>query len=78
MPAIVEIVHGVRQMGMEPCMTLAMPTLQKADISADVGVDYDNHKIDTSPERYNAIISTRTMDDRLETLAKVRRAGISV
>ncbi len=78
MPAIVEIVQGVRAMGLETCMTLGMLTPHQADRLADAGLDYYNHNIDTSPERYNAIITTRTMDDRLDTLAEVRRAGINV
>jgi biotin synthase len=78
MPAIVEIVKGVRAMGMETCMTLGMLTPAQAEMLADAGLDYYNHNIDTSPERYNAVITTRTMEDRLETLGHVRRAGINV
>ena len=78
MPAIVDIVKGVRQMGMETCMTLGMLTPSQADMLADAGLDYYNHNIDTSPERYNEIITTRTMQDRLETLGHVRKAGINV
>jgi biotin synthase len=78
MPAIVQIVQGVRAMGMETCMTLGMLTPSQADMLADAGLDYYNHNIDTSPERYNEIITTRTMEDRLDTLAEVRRAGINV
>jgi biotin synthase len=78
MPAIVQIVQGVRAMGMETCMTLGMLTPAQADMLADAGLDYYNHNIDTSPERYNEIITTRTMADRLNTLAEVRRAGINV
>ncbi len=78
MPAIVEIVKGVRAMGMETCMTLGMLTPKQADMLAEAGLDYYNHNIDTSPERYNEIITTRTMADRLGTLAEVRRAGINV
>ena len=78
MPAIVEIVKSVRAMGMETCMTLGMLTPKQADMLAEAGLDYYNHNIDTSPERYNEIITTRTMDDRLDTLAEVRRAGINV
>lgn len=78
MPAIVEIVKGVRAMGMETCMTLGMLSPKQADMLADAGLDYYNHNIDTSPERYNEIITTRTMEDRLDTLAEVRRAGINV
>jgi biotin synthase len=78
MPAIVEIVKGVRDMGMETCMTLGMLTPKQAEMLAEAGLDYYNHNIDTSPERYNEIITTRTMDDRLETLDHVRKAGINV
>lgn len=78
MPAIVAIVKGVRAMGLETCMTLGMLEPHQAEMLADAGLDYYNHNIDTSPERYNAVISTRTMDDRLETLAHVRSAGINV
>ena len=78
MPAIVEIVKGVRAMGMETCMTLGMLSPKQADMLAEAGLDYYNHNIDTSPERYNDVITTRTMDDRLDTLAEVRRAGINV
>ena len=78
MPAIVQIVQGVRAMGMETCMTLGMLTPTQADMLADAGLDYYNHNIDTSPERYNEIITTRTMEDRLDTLSEVRRAGINV
>lgn len=78
MPAIVEIVKGVRGMGMETCMTLGMLTPKQAALLAEAGLDYYNHNIDTSPERYNDIITTRTMDDRLETLDHVRKAGINV
>lgn len=78
MPAIVQIVQGVRAMGMETCMTLGMLTPSQADMLADAGLDYYNHNIDTSPERYNEIITTRSMEDRLDTLAEVRRAGINV
>jgi len=78
MPAIVEIVKGVRQMGMETCMTLGMLTPEQADQLAEAGLDYYNHNIDSSPEYYERVISTRSMDDRLETLENVRQAGINV
>jgi biotin synthase len=78
MPAIVEIVKGVRAMGLETCMTLGMLTAIQADMLAEAGLDYYNHNIDTSPERYNEIITTRTFEERLDTLAEVRRAGINV
>ena len=78
MPAIVEIVKGVRAMGLETCMTLGMLTPEQARMLADAGLDYYNHNIDTSPERYADIITTRTFEDRLETLDHVRTAGINV
>ena len=78
MPAIVDIVKSVRAMGMETCMTLGMLTPKQADLLAEAGLDYYNHNIDTSPERYNDIITTRTMQDRLDTLDHVRKAGINV
>lgn len=78
MPAIVEMVKGVRAMGMETCMTLGMLTPKQAGMLADAGLDYYNHNIDTSPERYNEIISTRTFGERLDTLEHVRSAGINV
>ncbi len=78
MPAIVEIVKGVSAMGMETCMTLGMLSPKQADMLAEAGLDYYNHNIDTSPERYNEIITTRTFEERLDTLTEVRRAGINV
>lgn len=78
MPAIVEIVKGVREMGMETCMTLGMLTPKQADMLAQAGLDYYNHNLDTSPERYDEVITTRTFQDRLDTLENVRGAGINV
>ena len=78
MPAIVEMVRGVRQMGLETCMTLGMLTPRQAEMLAEAGLDYYNHNIDTSPERYNEVITTRSFEDRLETLGHVRDAGINV
>ncbi|WP_230631957.1 biotin synthase BioB [Sphingomonas sp. Leaf37] len=78
MPAIIEMVKGVRQMGMETCMTLGMLTPAQADMLADAGLDYYNHNIDTSPERYDQVITTRTFAERLDTLEHVREAGINV
>ena len=78
MPAIVAIVQGVRAMGLETCMTLGMLTPSQADMLAEAGLDYYNHNIDSSPEYYERAISTRTMQDRLDTLGEVRRAGIAV
>ena len=78
MPAIVAIVEGVRAMGLETCMTLGMLSPKQADMLAAAGLDYYNHNIDSSPEYYERAISTRTMQDRLDTLGEVRRAGIAV
>jgi len=78
MPAIVEIVKGVRQMGMETCMTLGMLTPKQAEMLEEAGLDYYNHNIDTSPERYEEVISTRTFEERIGTLDNVREAGINV
>ncbi len=78
MPAIVEIVKGVRDMGMETCMTLGMLTPKQADMLAEAGLDYYNHNIDSSPEYYERVISTRKFDERIETLDHVRNAGINV
>jgi biotin synthase len=78
MPAIIEMVKGVRAMGMETCMTLGMLSSAQADMLAEAGLDYYNHNIDTSPERYGEVITTRSMDDRLDTLSEVRRAGMNV
>ncbi len=78
MPKIVEIVKGVRDMGMETCMTLGMLTPDQADQLAEAGLDYYNHNIDSSPEYYERVISTRTFADRLDTLGNVRAAGINV
>jgi len=78
MPAIVEIVKGVRGIGLETCMTLGMLTSKQADMLAEAGLDYYNHNIDSSPEYYERVISTRKFEDRLETLDYVRKSGINV
>ena len=78
MLAIIEMIEGVRAMGMETCMTLGMLTQEQAQQLGAAGLDYYNHNIDTSPENYANIISTRTFEDRLDTLAEVRAAGINV
>jgi biotin synthase len=78
MPAIVEIVKGVRDMGLETCMTLGMLELHQADMLAEAGLDYYNHNIDSSPEYYERVISTRDFQCRLDTLNNVRKAGINV
>jgi len=78
MPAIVEMVKGVRAMGMETCMTLGMLTPGQAQRLGEAGLDYYNHNIDTSPENYGNVITTRSFQDRLDTLDNVREAGINV
>ncbi|WP_223262561.1 biotin synthase BioB [Sphingobium sp. SCG-1] len=78
MPAIVEMVKGVRAMGLETCMTLGMLTAEQSQQLAEAGLDYYNHNIDTSPENYANVITTRSFEDRIETLENVRAAGINV
>ncbi len=78
MPALIEMVKGVAAMGMETCMTLGMLSEGQAKQLAEAGLDYYNHNIDTAPENYANIISTRTFEDRVETLENVRAAGINV
>ncbi|MBX3561106.1 MAG: biotin synthase BioB [Sphingomonas sp.] len=78
MPAIVEMVKAVRAMGMETCMTLGMLSETQARTLAAAGLDYYNHNIDTAPERYNEVITTRVFEDRLETLDHVRASGMNV
>jgi len=72
------MVEGVKALGMETCVTLGMLTGAQAARLKQSGLDYYNHNLDTSPEYYRHIISTRTYDDRLDTLAHVRDAGINV
>ncbi len=78
MPYVTAMVKGVKEMGLESCMTLGMLTAEQAVELADAGLDYYNHNLDTSPEFYGEIITTRTYSDRLDTLANVRDAGIKV
>ncbi|GAA4005055.1 biotin synthase BioB [Sphingomonas humi] len=78
MAAVCRMVEGVKAMGLETCMTLGMLSGEQARQLKAAGLDYYNHNIDTSPEHYGDIISTRTFADRLDTLEEVRAAGISV
>ena len=78
MDAVVAMVEGVRALGLETCMTLGMLDAGQAERLAAAGLDYYNHNIDTSPENYRNVITTRTFADRLETLGHVRDAGIAV
>lgn len=75
---ICAMVEGVRELGLETCMTLGMLTQPQAQRLKNSGLDYYNHNLDTSPEFYGNIITTRTYKDRLDTLAHVREAGIHV
>ncbi|MFO0028668.1 MAG: biotin synthase BioB [Pseudomonadota bacterium] len=70
------MVRGVRELGMETCATLGMLTPPQAQRLAEAGLDYYNHNLDTSPEHYGEIITTRCYQDRLDTLAAVRAAGM--
>jgi biotin synthase len=72
------MVEGVKALGLETCVTLGMLTGGQARRLKDCGLDYYNHNLDTSPEYYGAIITTRTYQDRLDTLEHVREAGINV
>ena len=75
---IIEMVHLVKDLGMEACLTLGMLTPEQSERLAEAGLDYYNHNIDTSEAYYEKIITTRTFDDRLATLENVRNAGIKV
>ena len=78
MPYVLELVRGVKALGLETCMTLGMLSHSQAQALAEAGLDYYNHNLDTSREHYPHIISTRQFDDRLDTLAQVRAAGMKV
>ena len=78
MPALLDMVRRVKALGLETCMTLGMLTDGQAQSLAEAGLDYYNHNIDTSPEHYGSVITTRTFQDRLDTLERVRAAGMSV
>jgi biotin synthase len=75
---VLEMVRGVRALGLEACCTLGMLSAAQAQSLAEAGLTAYNHNLDTSPEFYGSIITTRTYEDRLETLAFVRDAGITV
>jgi len=78
MGKVCAMVAGVKAMGLETCMTLGMLTGGQARALKDAGLDYYNHNIDTSPEHYGDIITTRTFQERLDTLEEVRAAGMAV
>jgi len=76
--SVCAMVEGVKALGLETCVTLGMLEAEQARRLKDSGLDYYNHNLDTSPEFYSAIITTRTYQDRLDTLDHVRDAGIHV
>jgi biotin synthase len=78
MDAVCAMVEGVKALGLETCMTLGMLTESDAAKLKSAGLDYYNHNIDTSERYYSEVVTTRTFTDRLETLARVRDAGIKV
>lgn len=78
MPYVLEMVKEVKSLGLETCMTLGMLNASQAVRLKDAGLDYYNHNLDTSREHYAHIISTRTFDDRLNTIDHVRQAGMKV
>jgi biotin synthase len=76
--AMLAMVKGVRELGLEACVTAGMLTASQAQQLAEAGLTSYNHNLDTSPEHYDRIISTRTYQERLETLQRVRQAGIAM
>ncbi|MEP0176108.1 MAG: biotin synthase BioB [Paraglaciecola sp.] len=78
MPYVTDMVKEVKKLGLETCMTLGMLTTEQAVALKQAGLDYYNHNLDTSPEFYGDIITTRTYQDRLDTLDNVREAGMNV
>ena len=75
---VLAMVRGVKALGMETCCTLGMLKDGQAEALKDAGLDYYNHNLDTAPEFYGDVITTRDYDDRLATLARVRNAGLFV
>jgi biotin synthase len=78
MPALIEMIQGVNQLGLETCMTLGMLKDEQAQQLSKAGLDYYNHNIDTSEEHYDQIVTTRNFNDRLETLNQARQAGLKL
>ena len=75
---VIDMIKKVAKLGMETCVTLGMLTAEQARRLSDAGLDYYNHNLDTSPEFYGSVITTRTYQERLDTLEHVRQAGIKV
>ena len=78
LPALAEMIREVKSLGLETCMTLGMLSERQAQTLAEAGLDYYNHNIDTSPDHYGQVVSTRTFEDRVETLDRVRASGMKV
>ncbi|MDA8961804.1 biotin synthase BioB [Congregibacter sp.] len=78
LPVLTAMIEGVKSLGLETCMTLGMLSDTQAQTLAEAGLDYYNHNLDTSPEYYGDIITTRTYADRLQTLEHVRQSGMKV
>lgn len=78
LPKVVEMIKEVKALGLESCVTLGLLDEEDTQILKDAGLDFYNHNLDTSPEHYKKIITTRTYEDRLKTLENVRKAGIKV
>ena len=78
LPKVCEMVQAVKAEGMETCVTLGMLEQHQADALAEAGLDYYNHNLDSSREYYGEVVSTRTYDDRIETLGRARKAGLNL
>ncbi len=78
MPYVIELIEEVKALGLETCMTLGMLDSEQANQLADAGLDYYNHNLDTSRNYYEQVVSTRSYDDRLDTINNVRHSGINV
>jgi biotin synthase len=78
MPYVTDMVKEVKKLGLETCMTLGMLSPEQANTLQEAGLDYYNHNLDTSPEFYGSVITTRTYQDRLNTLDNVRQSGMNV
>jgi biotin synthase len=76
--ALAEMAAGVKALGLETCMTLGMLTDAQAQTLAEAGLDYYNHNLDTGPDYYPTVVTTRTYQERLDTLAKARAAGMKL
>lgn len=78
MPALIDMVKDVKALGLETCMTLGMLSDDQSKALAEAGLDYYNHNIDTSEEYYDKVVTTRTFQDRIDTLERVRQSGMKV